>query len=85
MTDTLTTTARPEPSTADADILAGYVDQAEFARIHRISPRTVARYRNDAEGLPSVAFGGRVLIPLREARTWLERRIRHPNPRRTGK
>jgi hypothetical protein len=71
------------PTNSNAGILAGYAEQGEFARTHRISARTVARYRNQADGLPSVAFGGKVYIPLREAGTWLSSRIRHPNKRRT--
>jgi hypothetical protein len=69
---------------SDAGILTGFLEQAEFARTHRISPRTVARYRSQVDGLPSVSFGGRVYIPLREAGTWLSGRIRHPNKRRAN-
>jgi hypothetical protein len=67
---------------AAESILQGYVEQGEFARAHRITTRTVARYRDQADGLPSVMFGGKIYIPLHEASAWLSSRIRHPNKRR---
>ena len=70
------------PTSDDAGILAGYIEQSQFARTHHIATRTVARYRNQVDGLPSVSFGGRVYIPLREAGTWLSSRINYPNKRR---
>jgi hypothetical protein len=65
-----------------ADILTGFAEQTEFARNHRISARTVARYRNRPNGLPSVVFGGRVFIPIDEALAWLRSQVRRPNQRR---
>jgi hypothetical protein len=78
------------PTTVDqtaktgADILAGYSDQEEFSRVNNISPRTIARYRNQVDGLPWVTFGGRVFIPLAEAAEWLRSQIRRPNKRRAA-
>ena len=69
-------------ASSGADILAGYAEHNEFAKINNISPRTVARYRNRANGLPSVEFGGRIYIPLDEASAWLKSQIRRPNQRR---
>jgi hypothetical protein len=63
-------------------ILEGYVQQAQFAADNGISERTVKRYRDQPDGLPWVAFGGKVFIPILEAGEWLRRRVRHPNPRR---
>jgi hypothetical protein len=68
----------------DGDILAGYAEQAEFAKTNRISARTVVRYRNRPDGLPSVAFGGKIFIPIDEAMNWLKSQVRHPNRRRAG-
>jgi hypothetical protein len=73
----MATTASP-----DADILAGYAEQDEFAKANRISSRTVARYRNQPNGLPWVEFGGKVRIPLDLGKDWLRSRIRNPNQRR---
>ena len=56
------------------NILGGYATQPQFARDNQITERTVARYR--AQGLPWVPFGGKVLIPIEEARLWLESRMR---------
>ena len=77
-----TTEAQPATAQTGADILAGYAEQDEFAKINRISPRTVARYRNRPDGLPSVAFGGKVFIPIDEASAWLKNQVRRPNQRR---
>jgi hypothetical protein len=33
-------------------------------------------------GLPFVEFGGRIYIPIEEARDWLRNRIKRPNRRR---
>jgi hypothetical protein len=57
------------------DILGDFVSEADFAKAHKLSPRTVAKYR--AEGLPWMSFGGRVLIgPQDEVRAWVLKRVR---------
>jgi hypothetical protein len=63
-------------------ILEGYQHEAVFASANKISQRTVARYRNEADGLPFVEFGGRVFIPIAEAKAWLQARVKRPNPSR---
>jgi hypothetical protein len=80
------TTSVDQPATAQtgADILSGYAGQEEFAKSNRISARTVARYRNQANGLPSVTFGGRIFIPIDEASAWLRAQVRRPNQRRAA-
>jgi hypothetical protein len=79
----MTTTDNQTPSpSSDAGILSGYLEQAEFARIHRIAPRTVARYRNRPNGLPWLAFGGKVYIPVEDAGNWLRSQVRRPNQKR---
>lgn len=74
-------TAGASPA-SDTGILTGYLEQAEFARTHRIATRTVARYRNRANGLPWVAFGGKVFIPIQEAGDWLKGQVKRPNQKR---
>jgi hypothetical protein len=70
-------------ATADpANILAGFVPEPVFAEQAKISLRTSARYRTQPDGLPYMMFGGRVYIPLAEAREWLIGRVRRPNQRR---
>ncbi|MFO1125100.1 MAG: hypothetical protein U1E25_07350 [Methylocystis sp.] len=66
----------------NAGVLAGYVDEVTFAAEARISQRTSARYRKQPDGLPYVEFGGRIYIPLTEAREWLGAKIKRPNQRR---
>lgn len=65
-----------------ASILAGSAPEAKFAADNDISQRTVARYRNQPDGLPYFEFGGKIYIPLGEARTWLAAKVKRPNPRR---
>jgi hypothetical protein len=67
---------------ATGAILAGYVPEGEFAKSNGIGRRTVWRYRNQPNGLPSVEFGGRIYIPIEESREWLRARIKRPNQRR---
>jgi hypothetical protein len=64
-------------------ILDGYALEEEFAAANNINPRTVARYRNQPNGLPYVKWGGRVFINVDGARQWLAKRtIRRNQPRR---
>lgn len=63
-------------------ILAGYLTEQDFADGAKISVRTVARYRSMPDGLPYVEFGGRIYIPIEDAREWLRNRVKRPNPRR---
>jgi hypothetical protein len=63
-------------------ILEGYVTERQFAEDHDISPRTVHRYRRQADGLPYVEFAGRIWINMPLARQWLDGRLRQANPRR---
>ena len=50
------------------DLLAGYETEAEFAKRHNLSPRTVARYRNEPDGLPFMFLGRAHLHPPRRCR-----------------
>jgi hypothetical protein len=63
-------------------ILDGYQHEAVFAHANKISQRTVARYRNETDGLPHVEFGGKIYIPVAEAKAWLQARVKRPNPSR---
>jgi hypothetical protein len=66
------------------NILDGYQWEREFARDHDIHPRTIARYRNEPDGLPFVEFGGKIFIDVAGARKWIENRTRSRNPRRAA-
>lgn len=69
-------------SDASTSILEDYVTEQQFAAGAKISPRTVARYRGQADGLPYLEFGGKIYIPLDGARDWLKAKVKHPNSRR---
>jgi hypothetical protein len=63
-------------------LLADYQLEDDFARSNNVSPRTVARYRNQPDGLPYVVWGGKVLVHIPGAREWLLKRTVSRNPRR---
>ncbi|MVT71069.1 hypothetical protein GPL21_39185 [Bradyrhizobium pachyrhizi] len=69
---------------SSANILDGFVEEVRFAADNGISTRTLFRYRNSQDGLPFAEFGGRIYIPLNEAKAWLNNRIKRPNQRRRG-
>jgi hypothetical protein len=64
------------------EALAGYREQTQWAAEANVTTRTVDRYRAMPDGLPFLKFGGRVYIPVEEAREWLRARIQRPNQRR---
>jgi hypothetical protein len=63
-------------------ILDGFVPEEDFAEAHNVNPRTVARYRNQPDGLPYVKWAGRVYIHVLGARDWLAKRTIRRNQRR---
>jgi hypothetical protein len=60
--------------------LEGFELEEEFASSANVHPRTIKRYRDQPNGLPYLIWGGKVYIPTADAREWLLRRVRHPNP-----
>lgn len=68
--------------TEQNDLLAGYVDRPTLAQMLRCSERTIARYEELPDGLPSLSLGGRRLYRVTHVQKWIEQRERHPNPRR---
>jgi hypothetical protein len=63
-------------------ILDGAAKEADFAQANNVSQRTVARYRNQSDGLPFFVWGGEVYIPLADAKEWLRSRVKRLNTRR---
>jgi hypothetical protein len=63
-------------------LLANYIPRATLAEQLGVSPRTIIRYENQADGLPVTVVGGRKLYRLDSVRAWLAGRERKPNPRR---
>jgi hypothetical protein len=68
-----------------ARILDEWVPEPAFAKANGISPRTVARYRKEKNGLPYSYMGGRVVIHLPSAREWLMKRLIRPNSTRSAR
>jgi hypothetical protein len=65
------------------ELLENHVDRGSLARQLGVSERTVFRYENQPDGLPSLLLGGRRMYKLDSVRAWLERRERKPNPTRS--
>ena len=67
---------------SDVGIMEAYLDRASLAGELRCSERTIARYENLPDGLPSTIIAGRKFYRVVAVREWLNRRERHPNKRR---
>jgi hypothetical protein len=63
-------------------LLEGYISRADAARESNTSERTLARYENVPDGLPSILWAGRKYYRIEAFRDFLLRRERKPNPRR---
>lgn len=66
------------------DLLAGYVDRPTLARQLRCTERTLHRYENQPDGLPSLTIGGRKFYRVQAVMDWLAKRERKPNQRRAA-
>ena len=70
----------------DADdpkgLLKDYIDRPRLADEWDCSERTIARYEDLPDGLPSLLLGGRKLYHVPTVMEWLQRRTKRPNPRR---
>ena len=65
-----------------AKLLEDYIDRATLAAELGVNWRTIHRYENQPDGLPSLLIGGRRMYRVDSVRAWLERRERKPNPTR---
>ena len=66
-----------------ADLLEGLISRADAARAAGCSERTLARYENEADGLPSIQWAGRRYYRIEAFRDFILKRERKPNPRRS--
>ena len=69
------------------DVLGECVDKLGVCEVlgppgKPLSKRTISRYENQPDGLPSIEVGGRKFYRIEAVREWLRRRERHRNPRR---
>jgi hypothetical protein len=65
-----------------SEFLADYQEVEVFAEELGRHPRTIKRWMDEPDGLPSVKVGNLTLIHIPTARQWLLSRMRHPNPTR---
>lgn len=56
------------------NLLDDYALEDDCAKAWGVDRRTIARYRNEPNGLPFMKLGGRVYIHLPGAREWVKRR-----------
>ena len=66
-----------------ATLLDRYVNRHELAAQLGVSWRTICRYEDERDGLPSLRIGRRKMYNLESVRAWLERRERSRNPTRS--
>ena len=67
-----------------AGILSDYIDRADLARQLRCTEKTLWRYENMPNGLPSLTIGGRKFYRIEAVREWIAKRERKPNQRRVA-
>ena len=63
-------------------LLDDYMTRDELAAELRVTPRTIIRWQDQADGMPYVEMGGRVLYRRQSILAWIESRERRPNQRR---
>lgn len=63
-------------------LLDDYLTRAELAKELRASWRTIARYEDQPNGLPSIMLGGRRMYRRDQVKHWLETQEARRNGRR---
>lgn len=63
-------------------ILDDYLTRDELASELNVTKRTLIRWQNQADGLPFIILGRRVLYRRASVLSWLQGRETRPNPRR---
>ena len=66
-------------------LLEDYLTRDQLASELHVTPRTVARWQDQPNGIPYVEMGGRILYRRQSILAWIESRERHPNQRRARK
>jgi hypothetical protein len=56
--------------------MTGYQREDHFAKENGVSQRTVARKRQEPDGIPFTEWGGRVYVHVEGARKYIEQRTR---------
>ncbi|TIQ46730.1 hypothetical protein [Mesorhizobium sp.] len=66
------------------DIMTEYVTQSQLAAALGLTTKTLQRYGQLPDGLPSLRLGGKTLYRVSTVRDWIAKRETRPNPRRAG-
>jgi hypothetical protein len=74
--------AAPRMRAPAESLLSMYLDREALAQQLGCSGRTLARYEDAPNGLPSLTVGGRKFYRIAAVQDWLAKRERKPNPRR---
>ena len=64
-------------------LLADTVNRRELAKALGVCTRSISRYENQPNGLPSITIGGRKLYRLKSVHEWLMAKERRPNRQRS--
>lgn len=64
------------------DLLSEFTPRSQLARSLKLSERTLMRYEQQPDGLPSLMIGGRKFYRVSTVIDWLAKRETRPNPRR---
>ncbi|MCO5157503.1 MAG: hypothetical protein M9945_12270 [Aquamicrobium sp.] len=64
------------------DLLNDFIPRGQLAHALNLSTRTLMRYEQQPDGLPSLMIGGRKFYRAQSVRDWLAKRETQPNPRR---
>jgi hypothetical protein len=63
-----------------SNLLDDYAPEDALAKSWSVDRRTIARYRNEPNGLPFMKLGGKVYIHIPGAKEWIRRRTLRRNP-----
>jgi len=66
------------PEAVTIDPLAGYLPEAELAKIRKLTPRTMRAERQRGDGPPYVKDGKKIYYPLAGFREWFKALERQP-------
>ena len=63
-------------------LLDEFLTREQLASELHVTPRTLARWQSQPNGIPTTRIGGRVLFNIDSVRGWLKSREVRPNQRR---
>jgi hypothetical protein len=65
-------------------VLEDFIDRATLMADFKCTARTISRYENRPDGLPSVIIAGRKLYRKSAVMEWVKKQEKKPNQRRSG-